>query len=208
MVTDLRTQRTAQTRRRILTSARTLLGRQGGDVTLDEVAARVGISKQAVLYHFASKERLLGELALEMLDAESRAMVDAVQPASGVEALRCFARANFAWHCADFERLRLSYLRAQVAPGAREVFTEAERQERMYPTTSRMYDALEQRVRSGGDVAPDIDVRRLAVAVHMAAIGFGTMAGMLDAVGTTFKLPMQAYLDQLMDAVTRGARGA
>lgn len=206
MATDLRRQRTAQTRQRILESARSLLGRHGGGVTLDAVAARVGISKQTVLYHFASKERLFGELALEILVAEAEAMAAAVQGTRGVEALRCFAQANLAWHCADFERLRLSYLRAQVTPGARDAFTESERQQRMYPATSRMYDVLEQRVRSGDDFAPDVDIRRLGVAVHMAAIGFGTMAGTLDAVGTSFKLPVQTYLDQLLDVVTRGAR--
>jgi AcrR family transcriptional regulator len=204
MASDLRALRTAQTRQRILAATRRLLGRHG-DATLDAVAAQVGVSKQSVLYHFGSKERLFGELALELITAEAAAMVEAVQGARGVEVLRRFARANLAWHCANFDRLRLSYLRSQIAPGARDAFTEAERAERMVPHTARMYDALEQCVRAGADIAPALDVRRLVVAVHLAALGFATMAGTLEAVGTSFRQPLEAYLDTLLDAVVRGA---
>ena len=44
------------------------------------------------------------------------------------------------------------------------------------------------------------------VAVHLATVGFATMGGMHDAVGTAFKLPIDQYLEELMRSVIKGAR--
>ena len=206
MSISLRAKRTGETRDLILQATRALLVRNGPDVTLDAVAREVGVTKQSVLYHFSSKERLLGELALAHVVAEAEAMTQAVRTSRGLETLHRFARANLAWHRADFERLRMSYLRSQVVPGAHDAYSEAERRERVYPSTAAMYDAVEARVRLADGVSPRVDVRRLVVAVHIAAIGFATMAGMLDAVGTSFKSPMEDYLEELLRPLLRGAQ--
>src|SRR5262249_45890616 len=144
MPTDARAARGAQTRLRILEVTRAELAREGPDLTLDGVAARLSMTKQAVLYHFPSKERLLVELALEGIVEEADAMVKAVERAStAADAVRRFVRANLAFHLADLERFRLIYVRAGVVRGAKDCFDVTERRERLYPVTSRMYDALE-----------------------------------------------------------------
>src|SRR5450755_5004728 len=98
---DARMARGAQTRSRILTATRAVLARHGQDLTLDHVAERLGLTKQAVLYHFPSKDRLLVELALLGVAEEAEAMVAAVAPArSAAEAVRRFLRASVAFHLA------------------------------------------------------------------------------------------------------------
>ena len=61
----------AQTRERILDTSLAAFGLRGYDSTsLDELAAELGITKQAILYHFSSKEHLLTatiELAVKEL---------------------------------------------------------------------------------------------------------------------------------------------
>tara|TARA_B100001146_G_C16141575_1_gene416987 strand:+ start:383 stop:973 length:591 start_codon:yes stop_codon:yes gene_type:complete len=61
----------AQTRERILDTSLAAFGLRGYDSTsLDELASDLGITKQAILYHFSSKEHLLNatiELAVKEL---------------------------------------------------------------------------------------------------------------------------------------------
>ncbi len=49
-----------RTRERVVDAALSAFGTRGYDATsLDEVAAEVGVTKQAILYHFPTKEELL-----------------------------------------------------------------------------------------------------------------------------------------------------
>src|SRR5262245_57929930 len=149
MPDDARATRGAETRHRILEATRAELAREGSDLTLDGVAARLSMTKQAILYHFPTKDRLLVELSLEGILEESDAMVAAVENAkSAADAVVRFVRANVAFHLADLERFRLIYVRAGVVRGAKRSLTLAERKERLYPVTTRMYDALETKLRT------------------------------------------------------------
>jgi AcrR family transcriptional regulator len=59
-----------ETRRQILLSALELFGAHGfAETSLREVAAKVGITKPALYYHFSSKEELLLELARPIQEA-------------------------------------------------------------------------------------------------------------------------------------------
>ena len=85
--------RGATTRERILAAALDLFGTRGVDaVSLDDIAAVVGVRKQTVLYWFASKEELVdavleaaaGELAV-VIDAAVRAAPD--EPLERIDAV-------------------------------------------------------------------------------------------------------------------------
>jgi AcrR family transcriptional regulator len=205
MSKDARAVRGAETRLRILEATRAELAREGADLTLDGVAARVALTKQAVLYHFPSKERLLVELALEGIVQESDAMVRAVEPASsGADAVRRFVRANLAFHLADLERFRLIYVRAGVVRGAKDSFALAERKERLYPVTSRMYDALEAKLRADRQTRPEVDPRTLAVSIHLASLGYATMASHLAGARETMKRSFEEYADVAATVLARG----
>ena len=176
--TDALSDRGAETRHRILAATRAELRKRGQDLTLDHIAARLALTKQAVLYHFPSKDRLLVELALRGVADEADAMVAALADArSSADAIHRFLSASLAFHLSDIERFRLIYVRAQVVPGAKDTLTIAEREARLYPVTARMYGALEQRLVADRGFPGHLDARTLAVAVHLAAIGFATMAG-------------------------------
>jgi AcrR family transcriptional regulator len=204
-IRDARVARGAQTRSRILVATRAMLARHGQDLTLDHVAARLGLTKQAVLYHFPSKDRLLVELALLGVAQEAEAMIAAVAPArSAADAVRRFLRASVAFHLADLERFRLIYVRAQVVPGAKDSLPEAVRSERIYPVTARMYGALEEKLRADPRFPSRLDARMLAVAIHLAAIGYATMAGELQGARDAMKLPFRRYADELAAAIGGG----
>jgi len=65
------------TRDRILTAAADRFGIRGVDaVSLDEIAAEVGVRKQTVLYWFASKEELV-DAVLEVTAADLAVVIDA-----------------------------------------------------------------------------------------------------------------------------------
>src|SRR5580700_2520855 len=66
------------TRLRILRAALEEFGGRGYQATsVQAIAVRVGVSKAAVLYHFASKEEILAALVAPMLEAMDAALVAA-----------------------------------------------------------------------------------------------------------------------------------
>jgi AcrR family transcriptional regulator len=202
---DARVARGAETRARILATTRAELRRCGQDMTLDDIAARLAITKQAVLYHFPSKDRLLVELALGGIAEEAAAMIAAVESATSAgDAIRRFLLASVAFHTADLERFRLIYVRAQVVPGAKDSMPPAERAERLYPVTSRMYAALEAKLRADPKFPRSLEPRTLAVSVHLAALGFATMAGELEGGKDNMKLSYERYAEELARTISLG----
>jgi AcrR family transcriptional regulator len=188
------------TRERIVEAARELL--HGGDFTLADVGARVGISRPAVLYHFGTKERLLLEVGLTGIAEESEAGVAAVAGATSAgDAIGRFLRAIVAFHRADLARFRLVYLRLQIQPELARIMAD---RARVYPVTGRMYAALEAALRADPAWPPEVDARRTAVAVHLAALGVATMAGNLAAVGETMREDFDRYVDELVALLGRG----
>ena len=72
-----------KTRRRILASALSLFVKNGYDhTTFTDIAARLGMTKGAVYWHFDSKEKLLVTLLDEMLK-KFRRQISALLPAGG-----------------------------------------------------------------------------------------------------------------------------
>lgn len=192
---DGRKARGAATRALILASTRELLPDLGPELTLDTLADQVGLTKQAILHHFPSKERIFVELALEVVQAESDVALAAVEGVTGVDALEAFVRGVIAFYFGDVDGFRLVYLRGQLLPGSLRWFPLEERRERLYPVTARMYDAVEAAVRAGPNVRSGIDPRALVLAAHFAAVGFATMYGATVATGDPMKRGFDDYLD-------------
>jgi AcrR family transcriptional regulator len=203
--TGARSVRGTETRNRILAATRAELRKRGQDLTLDHIAARLALTKQAVLYHFPSKDRLLVELSLRGVAEEADAMVAALLYArSAADAIHRFLSASLAFHLADLERFRLIYVRAQVVAGAKDTLPTAEREARLFPVTARMYAALEEKLVADASFPDHLDARTLAVAIHLAAIGFATMAGELEGAKEAMKLPFQRYVEELSAAIGGG----
>lgn len=192
MRTDGRKTRGAATRAQILAATRAMLPELGVELTLDGVAERVGMTKQAILHHFPSKERLFVELALAFVAAERDAAIGAIAGRRGGEAVVAFLRGLVAFYEADVHGFRLLYLRGQLVPNTLRWFPPEERRERLYPVTGAMYDAVEAAARDGGVGG---DARAVVVAAHCAAVGFATMYGMTVAGGDPMKRSFDDYLD-------------
>jgi AcrR family transcriptional regulator len=203
-VTDARVRKGAETRRAILDEARAVLGEGRPEVSLDKLAARVGVTKQAILHHFPSKERVFVELGLEVVAEECEAAVVAVGRKRGRKALDAFVRGLVGHYLGDIERFRLLYLRGQLVSDPLRWFTPEERTERLYPVTGRMYAVAEAAVRAGDPLPDGVDARTLVVTAHIASLGFATMYGMTEAAGDPMKKGMGAYLDVLLSTWLEG----
>lgn len=191
--------RKAQTKARIIAEALALLRAGGmGTVTFDAVAARLGVSKQAVIYWFPNKAQLLGAVALGCLRDEAEAAIAAARAAASPAQVRAdVVQALIRFHLEDLARFRLMYAAPQT--GARPTWA-PDILDRVHEITARQYGSVAAAL-GGGDEA-----RRVAVALHMAALGHVLLVGLTEAVGDPMRHSPQALADTLAAMV--GARGA
>lgn len=198
MATERKTAGRGATARAILkVAARLVAGGGLRALTFDAVAARLGVSKQAVLYWFPTKSDLLGALALPAIEAEAAEVRAAAGRAAGpADAARAVTGAVARFHLADLDRFRLVYLAPQFAgPRASRLPDLAAR---VHPVTAGMYDAVEQAL-GGGEEA-----RRRAVALHCAGLGVALMAALADAADDPLRHPPDALRAALGDLLAGG----
>jgi len=191
--------RKGETADRILLAAREIVRADGPDrLTFDAVAEKVGVSKQAVLYWFPNKARLIEALVRPALEAESRAGCAAISGSqSGDDVIRAFLNALAVFHTSDLDRYRLMYVTPQIGqrPGrdGRMLTTLG----RIHPATTAMYDALSERLVAVGRYKRQVDARRGAVAMHTALLGVILRMAMADALNA----PMRTKDDALVEAL-------
>lgn len=194
-----------QTADRILAASRDIVRSNGPDqLTFDAVAARVGVSKQAVLYWFPNKARLIEALVRPALEAESNAGKSAVSSkATPEEAIRSYIGALAMFHTSDLDRYRLMYVTPQIGqrPGRNgQMLTTLGR---IHPATTEMYDALADRLVAGGRYERLIDARRAAAAMHTAILGLVLRMAMADALNAPLRLREDALVDALVEVMAQ-----
>ncbi len=194
--------RPGDTRNRILEVAAALMAVGGLEaVTFDAVAARLGVTKQAVIYWFPSKVALLSELALPGLRGEAQVSIKAAAGASGPsQAVRAVVRAVIDFHLADLARFRLMYLSPQIGATAGAKRTAAELVAQVHPVTSEMYAAIAAALGDGPTA------RETAVALHMAALGHVLMVALTEAIGDPLRHAPELLADRLAGLLAAGAR--
>ena len=192
---------TPKTNDKILEIARSILASDGlNAVSFDEIARRLGKSKQAVLYWFPTKRDLLAAMLQPWLEAEADVAVGSVAHThQRDEAIVAFVRALAAFHLSDLNRFRMMYLLPQtIAPGSQGA-RDTRPFERIYPVTGKIYGALAAHL--GGD---ERSARREAVAIHAAVLGlvvmFGLAAGLKDPLKHTENELVEALAAQLSGA--------
>jgi AcrR family transcriptional regulator len=187
------------TRQRILHAAAALVAEGGpGALTFDAVAARLGRTKQAVIYWFPTKSELMAGVALPHFEAEAETVVAALRGAgSPAEAARRVVAALSDFYLADLDRFRLMYAAAQTGRRAGPRLAEAVTQ-RIHPVTGRMYDAIEVALGDGPEA------RETAVALHMAALGAGLLTSTTEAMGDPLAHDPARLAARLADLAERG----
>lgn len=191
------------TAERILLAARDVVREAGPDrLTFDAVAERVGISKQAVLYWFPNKARLIEALVRPALEAESVAGKAAVVTSRGAsDAIRAYISALAMFHTADLDRFRLMYVTPQIGqrPGRNgQMLTTLGR---IHPATTDMYDLLADKLVSTGRYRRKGEARKAAAAIHTALLGLVLRMAMADALNASVRLRDDALVDALVDVM-------
>jgi AcrR family transcriptional regulator len=166
-------------KRNILAVAGRILREAGPSaLTFDAVAAKLGVSKQAVIYWYRSKAELLAALALPAIEAEVAVVVEACAAAqSPREAVADSIIALTAFHLSDLARFRLIYIAPQIGRPQAGRQLASVLSAKIHPITQRMYTALADAMGGG------VQARRRAMAVHMAALGQVLMLSLADAIG-------------------------
>lgn len=171
--------------------------------TLDAVGEDVGITRQAVLYHFSSKERLLSEIAIDVVTAESAALCKAVSRARNApDAIKRFVLALVDHYVAEPAKLRVAYFLPQFAS----LRLEPDYHDRLHGVTGAAYTALEDAIRADPETPSGVHPRRLAVSVHLAAVGHVTMHCLTEAVGDPMLHGVRPLALELVQTLTRAWR--
>lgn len=173
--------------------------------TFEAIARRLGVTKQAVIYWFPTKEELFRELVLAAVGAEAAATVAALDGAAGWrDAVARFVRALTAHHLADLGRFRTSYLAVQVSPKALVMMPQNAIMDHVHPVTARMYGALAAALAADPSFPATLDARRTAMVVHTSALGLLTMLSLADAIDDPLAHPTEALVDTLVALLARG----
>ena len=203
---EARKARRQQERRGVLlTAARAVLARQGVvGLTMEAVATEADVSKPAVFYYFRTKEELVGELAVEQLEAEVAVLEAAVAGAdSGVAALAALARAKVDFYAEDLDAFRVAYLWPQLIGLAPELL-----RQRVYPLSQRVNDALEARLREDarqGLLAPGFEPRRLANLAWTTAHGLLALVAGMERLGGGTRHTLVQLRDEACALLLRAA---
>lgn len=193
----------SKSKEQILSVARDIVATEGlGAVSFDVIARRLGRTKQAVLYWFPSKRKLLAAMFLPWLEAETEAAVSALEDATGRDpAVASFVRAITAFHFADLDRFRMMYLVPQTT---RTVARKADSEsllEQVHPVTDRLYGALAAHLDG-----PPAAARREAMAIHSAVLGLVLMFALGDTLDDPLKHGEAAMVEALCALLTGNQR--
>jgi AcrR family transcriptional regulator len=198
-----RDRRRERSREEIVAATRAVLARRGvAGTTLDEVAREVGLTKAALYYYYRSKDALLFDVVFAALDAQARAVHDAVAAApDGGAALAAIIRETVRVFAGRLDDFRIAYLLAQLsAPGDVKV-TPADLarirplNDLSFEGTTRLLAADARRGKSRCGVEP----RLMAFLASVSAIGLLTMKGAVESVGD----PLRYSDEQMIDALAR-----
>lgn len=173
-----------RSRREILQAAREILREQGVDaITLASVAGKLGLTKQALYHYFPSKEALIRNLVITLLDEEIETLVQAVaQEESDARVLGAMIRAFYSHYIGRLDAFRAVYCQAQLHPAASTIIDADALREEVNPRTRALFDSLEARLAgTSGNRARRARIRRLAFAAWLSALGLLTMLGLADA---------------------------
>lgn len=189
-----------QVRGEIIGAARDLLHDQGVDgVTLASVAGELGMTKQGLYHYYASKEALLRALISTLIDEEIEALVAAVQAEKNrAKVLGTLIRAFYDHYVERFDAFRIVYCQSQLSTGTGVALDPETIRKEINPRTRKLFDVMEERLaKRGASEKKRRQLRELAFAAWVSALGLMTMLSVADASRDPLIHPDRVLLDSL-----------
>lgn len=172
------------TKERILTISREILIESGPAVlTFDAIAKRLGITRQAVIYWFASKQLLLRALVLPWIRAETDTVIEAIASANSTQTtVESAVQALLRFHLQDLDRFRQMYLGIQLDAKPSKLIERETLKRDIHPVTSKMYESLARSLSAGSDFNGSVTARQAAVSLHFSVLGHCMMIALSEAI--------------------------
>ena len=189
-------------RQEILDTARMIVGTHGVEaVTLASVAGELDLTKQALYHYFPSKEMLVRNLIVVLLNDEVEALISAVDAEpSEARVLGTMIRAFYNHYIVRLNEFRTVYCQSQLYVNPAEVVDEMVLRDEINPRTRHLFDVLEARLSKGSrSAARRARARRLSFSAWLSALGLMTMLGVADAASDPLIYSDQALVDTLAE---------
>jgi AcrR family transcriptional regulator len=167
------------TRQRALDEALRSFGTKGFEATsLDDLAVRLGVTKQAILHHFRSKERLLEAVIDSAADELTAGLAPspAGHTATPIDRVEAAIKAAFAIAARRPELLGLIRETGRLGPPATSRLAA-----RLQPLMDDAAVFIDRQVAAG--VFRPVDTRLLLLAAYSAVVGIATESEVMRALG-------------------------
>ena len=195
-------------RRAAILEAARRISAEGGprQLTYEALARRLGVTKQAIIYWFPTKQDLHRELVVPWLEAEADAVIDALAAPRGAgESIGRAVHGLVDFHTSDLDRFRQVYLGIQLDPKPEQLMPPEALRAHVYPVTSRLYGALESALEAEARLRCDLSPREGAVIVHTSALGLVMMVALASALKDPLKHATDELVGTLVAMLTNGA---
>lgn len=183
-------------REAMLDAAEAHLG-EDGTLTLDSAARAAGVTKPGLMYHFPTKEALLGAILDRMAARCERQMLEHLadrHPGAGDDLVAAPAAqrhlAYLDWTC-----------RAELSAADLVIFADPHLRVTL---TERWQEQVETWLHIPADVGPDHGARLLAVRLMADGLWFDRAAGLLDEVGPHAQR-LRALAAEMLDGAAQEA---
>lgn len=159
-------------------------------LTLEAVARRLGVTKQALYYYYRSRDELVFDVVVTEMATCAQAMREAcLQAGDGPAALEALIRAYVGYFAGRLDIFRLITQQVQLAEARR---LSPEQAARIRPLNDLMYEVAEKKLAAGR--RPPRHPRRLTFAAHLAAMGLLSMKAIVER----FDDPLRYSDDELV----------
>ena len=168
----------------ILQVAQIILQKGGVEsVTLASVAGELGMTKQALYHYFPSKDALMRALVTTLLDGEVNALIAAVEAGEAkAETLGTLIRTFYNHYISRLNAFRSIYCQSQLYRATESGLDKDTVRDEINPRTRHLFDVLEARISTSSASETDrAQMRQLAFAAWLSALGLMTMLGIADA---------------------------
>ena len=195
-------QKRQRNRREILAAAEALLRHGGVDaVTLGSVAGELALTKQALYHYFPSKEALIKNLVVKLLDDEIETLIAAVEKEkSSKRVLGSMIRAFYNHYINHLDAFRAIYCASQLYQSESGLIDEDMLRDEINPRTRGLFDILEDRLsKPSMTKKARAGCRRLAYSAWLAALGLITMLAVADAANDPLIHTDQELVDSLAE---------